>query len=57
MHCVCVCVCREELEEKYSGKLGKELSGTFYEVFSRVLRNLVGKKITVPGLFKKYGGH
>ena len=54
---MCVCVCREELEEKYSGKLGKELSGTFYEVFSRVLRNLVGKKITVPGLFKKYGGH
>ena len=44
---------REELQDKYDGKLSKQLTGTFYEVFSRVLRNLVGKKITVPGTFKR----
>ena len=45
---------REELQDKYDGKLSKQLTGTFYEVFSRVLRNLVGKKITVPGTFKRW---
>ena len=44
----------EELQEQYDGKLTREMSGSFYEVFSRVMRVLVGKKITVPGTFKRY---
>ena len=44
---------REELREQYEGKLSREMSGMFYEVFSRVMRVLVGKKITVPGTFKR----
>ena len=51
--CVCVCVCREELQERYEGKLTRHMSGSLYEVFSKVMRALVGKKITVPGPFKK----
>ena len=46
--------CSEELQEQYDGKLTREMSGSFYEVFSRVMRVLVGKKITVPGTFKRY---
>ena len=44
---------REELREQYEGKLSRDMSGMFYEVFSRVMRVLVGKKITVPGTFKR----
>lgn len=33
------------------------MSGTLYEVFSKVMRALVGKKITVPGPFKKCASH
>ena len=44
---------RQELEERYGGKLTKQMSGSLYEVFSKVMRALVGKKITVPGPFKK----
>ena len=46
-------ICSEELREQYEGKLSREMSGMFYEVFSRVMRVLVGKKITVPGTFKR----
>ena len=49
-----VCTHSEELQEQYEGKLSREMSGMFYEVFSRVMRVLVGKKITVPGTFKRY---
>ena len=45
---------REELAS-YDGKLTKEMSGPIYEVFSRLTRALVGKKIAVPGKFKRYG--
>ena len=52
--CVCVCAhCRDELKEKYEGKLSKTMTGQFYEVFSKVLRVLVGRKVTVPGTYKK----
>ena len=47
-------MCRQELEERYGGKMTKHMSGSLYEVFSRVMRALVGKKITVPGTFKKF---
>ena len=45
---------REEIAG-YDGKLTKEMSGPIYEVFSRLIRALVGKKIAVPGKFKRCG--
>ena len=48
---------REELKEKYDGKLSQELEGPLCEVFSRLMRVMVGRKITVPGSFKKYVGN
>lgn len=48
---------RSELQDRYGGKLTKNMSGTLYEVFSKVMRALVGKKITVPGPFKKCASH
>lgn len=44
---------REELERKYDGKLTKEMSGAEYEVVSRLMKALTGKKITVPGNFNR----
>ena len=44
---------RTELQERYGGKLTQHMSGALYEVFSKIMRALVGKKITVPGPFKK----
>lgn len=44
---------REELKEKYNGKLSQELNGPLYEVFARLMRVMVGKKMIVPGSFKK----
>ena len=51
--CDSLCYYREELQERYEGKIAQNMSGTFYEVFSRVMRVLVGRKITVPGTFKR----
>lgn len=45
--------CREELERKYDGKLRKEMSGMEYEVVSKLMKALTGKKITVPGNFNR----
>lgn len=42
----------EELQERYDGRLARELSGRLFEVFSRVMRIVVDKRITVPGSFK-----
>ena len=50
----CMINCREEIAG-YDGKLTKEMSGPIYEVFSRLIRALVGKKIAVPGKFKRFG--
>lgn len=46
----------EEEIAGYDGKLTKEMSGPIYEVFSRLIRALVGKKIAVPGKFKSHSG-
>ena len=45
-----------EIKERYgdSTKLAHEMSGSFYEIFSRVMKVLVGKKVTIPGAFKRY---
>lgn len=41
----------EELKEKYEGKLEKEISGPLYEVMGKVMKVLIGRKITGPGNF------
>ena len=43
---------REEIAEKYEGKLSQYMEGPLYEVFSKIMRVIVGRKITVPGSFK-----
>ena len=45
---------REELSEKFGNKLKQEMNGPLYEIFAKIMREIVGKKITVPGSFKKY---
>ncbi|KAL1132560.1 hypothetical protein AAG570_010512 [Ranatra chinensis] len=46
----------EELQEKYEGKLTKELSGPTFDVISRIMKTLVNRKITVPGAFVGHSG-
>lgn len=43
--------CSEQLEERYNGKLQREMSGPKYEIVSRIMRALVNQRITVPGTF------
>lgn len=45
---------REELKEKYEGKLEKELSGPTYEVLGKVMKVIINRKITGPGGFIGY---
>lgn len=56
--CFFVCVYySEEIKERYGDgtKLSHQLSGSFYEIFSRVMKVFIGKKVTIPGSFKRYG--
>ncbi|XP_061390564.1 FACT complex subunit Ssrp1-like [Musca vetustissima] len=46
----------EELKEKYEGKLEKEISGPLYEVMGKVMKVLIGRKITGPGNFVGHSG-
>jgi len=46
----------EEIEKKYRNKLSQEMSGSVFEVISRVLKEVCGKKITVPGVYKSNTG-
>ncbi|XP_078482951.1 FACT complex subunit SSRP1 [Ciona intestinalis] len=46
----------DEIEERFGGKLQKDMSGPMYEVVSRVMKHLVQRKITVPGSFKGLNG-
>ncbi|XP_053964664.1 FACT complex subunit Ssrp1 [Anastrepha ludens] len=46
----------EELKEKYEGKIEKELSGPLYEVMGKVMKVLIGRKITGPGNFIGHSG-
>lgn len=45
---------REDVERKFEGKLSKNMSGSLYEMVSRVMKALVNRKITVPGNFQGY---
>ena len=45
---------REELQEKYEGKITQEMTGPIYEIVSRLMKAVIGRRITVPGTFKRY---
>lgn len=49
--CVVICCSSEEVQEKYEGKLSKEITGPTYEVMGKVMKAIVNRKITVPGGF------
>ncbi|XP_071946371.1 FACT complex subunit SSRP1-like isoform X2 [Antedon mediterranea] len=46
----------EEIQEKYDGRLQQEMTGPYHEIVSRLMKALVGTKITVPGSFKGPSG-
>ncbi|XP_031443350.1 FACT complex subunit SSRP1-like [Clupea harengus] len=46
----------EEVEKRFETKLTKHMSGSLYEVVSRVMKALVNRKITVPGNFQGHSG-
>ncbi|KAI9582991.1 FACT complex subunit Ssrp1 [Glossina fuscipes] len=46
----------QELKEKYDGKIEKELSGPLYEVMGKVMKVLIGRKITGCGNFVGHSG-
>jgi len=46
----------EELQEKYEGKLEKEMKGPTFEIVSKLMKAMVNKKITVPGSFIGHSG-
>ncbi|XP_076878505.1 FACT complex subunit SSRP1a [Brachyhypopomus gauderio] len=46
----------EEVERRFEGKLNKTMSGSLYEMVSRVMKALVNRKITVPGNFQGHSG-
>ncbi|XP_071848576.1 FACT complex subunit SSRP1-like isoform X2 [Apostichopus japonicus] len=50
-------IAEEDLEQKYDGKLQKEMVGPIFEIVSRLMKALVARKITVPGSFKDSKGH
>ncbi|RMX59619.1 hypothetical protein pdam_00010506, partial [Pocillopora damicornis] len=45
-----------ELKEKYEGKITQEMDGPIYEIVSRLMKAVVGRRITVPGTFKSHAG-
>ncbi|XP_043372372.1 FACT complex subunit SSRP1 isoform X3 [Dermochelys coriacea] len=47
----------DEVEKRFEGRLTKNMSGSLYEMVSRVMKALVNRKITVPGNFQgeEYG--
>ena len=47
-----IVVFREELKQRYDGKLEKQMDGPLFQVVSRVMKTVVGRKITIPGKFK-----
>ena len=51
---ILLCSYREDVQEKYEGKLNKVMSGPEYEIVSRIMKTLVQRKITVPGTFVGY---
>ncbi|XP_053735904.1 FACT complex subunit SSRP1a isoform X1 [Synchiropus splendidus] len=46
----------EDVERRFEGKLKKNMTGSLYEMVSRVMKALVNRKITVPGNFQGHSG-
>ncbi|XP_060627929.1 FACT complex subunit SSRP1 [Anolis sagrei] len=46
----------DEVEKRFEGRLTKNMSGSLYEMVSRVMKALVNRKITVPGNFQGHSG-
>ena len=44
------------MQEKYDGKLQKEMNGPTYEVVSKLMKAIVNKKVTIPGSFLGHSG-
>ncbi|KAL1498349.1 hypothetical protein ABEB36_009162 [Hypothenemus hampei] len=45
-----------ELKEKFDGKLEKEITGPTYEVLGKIMKHIVGRKLTGPGGFIGHSG-
>ncbi|XP_041088047.1 FACT complex subunit SSRP1 isoform X2 [Polyodon spathula] len=46
----------DDVLKRFGGKLSKNMSGSLYEMVSRVMKALVNRKITVPGNFQGHSG-
>lgn len=46
----------EELQEKYEGRLEKEMSGAQFEVISKMFKGICNRKIVTPGNFTGHSG-
>jgi structure-specific recognition protein 1 len=46
----------DDLKEKYDNKLQKNMTGATFEVVSRLMKAVTGRKITVPGSYKSAQG-
>lgn len=46
-----------ELKDKYEGRLQKNMTGATFEVVSRLMKAVTGRKITVPGSYKSDQGN
>lgn len=46
----------EELQEKYEGRLEKEISGPQYEIISKMFKGMCNRKIVTPGNFLGHSG-
>ena len=47
----------EEVQEKFEGKLEREMSGPTHDLLSKIIKAVVNKKITKPDTFKSHAGH
>merc|ERR1711874_488355 len=46
----------EEIQDKYDGKLKKEMAGKTYEVITNLFKAITNRKLTVPGSFLGHSG-
>merc|ERR1712150_114691 len=47
----------EEVQEKFEGKLEREMSGPTHDLLSKIIKAVVNKKVTRPDTFKSHAGH
>ncbi|XP_076062638.1 structure specific recognition protein [Oratosquilla oratoria] len=46
----------EEIQEKYEGRMEKEITGPQYEVISKIFKGLANRKVVTPGSFIGHSG-